>query len=38
MAFYGVPATVRASFGLYNYHAEIEPLCTALREAQELFA
>ncbi len=38
MAFYGVPATVRASFGLYNYRAEIEPLCTALREAQELFA
>ena len=38
MAFYGVPATVRASFGLYNYHAEIESLCTALREAQELFA
>ena len=38
MAFYGVPATVRASFGLYNYLAEIEPLCTALREAQELFA
>ena len=38
MAFYGVPATVRASFALYNYHAEIEPLCTALREARELFA
>ena len=38
MAFYGVPATVRASFALYNYRAEIEPLCTALREAQELFA
>jgi len=29
---------VRASFALYNYRAEIEPLCTALREAQELFA
>ncbi len=38
MAFYGVPATVRASFGLYNYRAEIVPLCKALREAQELFA
>ena len=38
MAFYGVPATVRASFALYNYRAEIEPLCTALHEAQELFA
>ncbi len=38
MAFYGVPATVRASFALYNYHAEIEPLCTALHEAQDLFA
>jgi len=38
MAFYGVPATVRASFGLYNYRAEIVPLCKALREAQGLFA
>ncbi|MDP6274858.1 MAG: cysteine desulfurase [Candidatus Poseidoniia archaeon] len=38
MAFYGVPATVRASFALYNYRAEIEPLCTALHEAQDLFA
>ncbi len=38
MAFYGVPATVRASFGLYNYRAEIDPLCKALCEAQELFA
>ena len=38
MAFYGVPATIRASFGLYNDHAEIDPLCNALREAQELFA
>ena len=37
MAFYGVPATVRASFGLYNYRAEIIPLCKALRKAQELF-
>jgi|TARA_Y100000310_G_scaffold250750_1_gene257090 cysteine desulfurase/selenocysteine lyase len=38
MAFYGVPATVRVSFGLYNYCAEIEPLYAALCEAQELFA
>jgi len=38
MAFYGVPATVRASFGLYNYRAEIDPLCKALHEAQGLFA
>lgn len=34
---YGLPATARASFGIYNTLEEIDVLVTALRKAQELF-
>jgi cysteine desulfurase/selenocysteine lyase len=34
---FGVPATARASFGLYNTPDEVEVLATALRRARELF-
>ncbi len=37
MARYGVPATVRASFGLYNTHAEIDALFAALGKVKEIF-
>jgi cysteine desulfurase/selenocysteine lyase len=32
-----VPATARASFGLYNTLEEVETLAAALRKARELF-
>lgn len=34
---FGVPATVRASFGLYNTRAEIDALCAGLRRVREIF-
>jgi len=34
---YDVPATVRASFGLYNTRAEIDALVDGLRRVQEIF-
>jgi cysteine desulfurase/selenocysteine lyase len=34
---FGVPATARASFGLYNTHREVEALAAAVRHAQEVF-
>ena len=34
---FGVPATARASFGLYNTLEEVEALATALHKARELF-
>ncbi len=34
---YGVPATTRASFALYNTRAEVEFFAAALRKAKELF-
>ena len=37
MEIFGVPATVRASFSLYNTPAEIDVLAEALRETLELF-
>ncbi|MDG2335728.1 MAG: cysteine desulfurase [Myxococcota bacterium] len=37
MTRFGVPATVRASFSLYNTPAEIDVLVAALRETRELF-
>jgi cysteine desulfurase/selenocysteine lyase len=38
MEIFGVPATVRASFSLYNTPAEIDLLAAALGETQELFS
>ena len=38
MDFFGVPATVRASFACYNTHEEIERLVAGITRAQELFA
>ena len=35
---YGVTATCRASFGLYNTRDEVDTLAQALRKAQEIFA
>ncbi len=37
MQFFRVPATARASFALYNTHAEVDALAAALREAIEVF-
>lgn len=37
MEFYGVPATVRASFGIYNTRDEVEQLVAALRDVREVF-
>jgi cysteine desulfurase/selenocysteine lyase len=34
---FGVPATCRASFALYNTRAEVDVLVRALTKAQELF-
>jgi cysteine desulfurase/selenocysteine lyase len=34
---YGIPATVRASFGMYNTEAEIAALVRGLRKVQEMF-
>src|SRR5262249_35076568 len=34
---FGVPATARASFGLYNTLEEVEALAAALHKARELF-
>jgi len=38
MEYYGVPATARASFGLYNTEDDVERLAAALIEAREVFA
>jgi len=38
MEIFGVPATVRASFSLYNTPAEVDALAAALGETQELFS
>lgn len=37
MDFFGVPATVRASFGLYNTRGDVDRLLSGLEEAAELF-
>ncbi len=37
MARFGVPATTRASFGVYNTPEEVEALAAALRKTRELF-
>jgi len=38
MAHFGVPATARASFALYNTEAEIEALAMGIAKARDLFA
>jgi cysteine desulfurase/selenocysteine lyase len=38
LARYGVTATCRASFGLYNTREEVDVLADALVKAQEFFA
>jgi cysteine desulfurase/selenocysteine lyase len=35
---YGVPATARASFAVYNTHEEVDALVAAIHKVQELFA
>jgi cysteine desulfurase/selenocysteine lyase len=35
---YGVPATARASFGVYNTIEEIDRLAVALARVREIFA
>jgi cysteine desulfurase/selenocysteine lyase len=37
MARFGVPATARASFGLYNRHEDVDVLITGLLRAREIF-
>ncbi|MEJ2400556.1 MAG: cysteine desulfurase [Xanthomonadales bacterium] len=37
MQFYGVPATARASFGMYNTKAEVDVFIEALLKAREMF-
>ncbi|MBX3475725.1 MAG: cysteine desulfurase [Planctomycetes bacterium] len=37
MAFFGVPATIRASFAFYNTRAEVDALVKGIRKVQELF-
>jgi cysteine desulfurase/selenocysteine lyase len=37
MRHFGVAATARASFALYNTHREVEALAAAVRHAQEMF-
>jgi cysteine desulfurase/selenocysteine lyase len=37
MDFFGVPATARASFGLYNAPEEIDALVAGVRRAIEMF-
>ena len=37
MQFFGVPATARASFGLYNTLEEVDVLAEALEKAREMF-
>ncbi|MBI2061121.1 MAG: cysteine desulfurase [Nitrospirae bacterium] len=35
---YGIPATARASFGMYNTKSEVDALAKGIRKAQEFFA
>jgi cysteine desulfurase/selenocysteine lyase len=38
MSYYGLPATVRASFGCYNTHGDIDRLIAGLGRVHEVFA
>lgn len=37
MAFFGIPATIRASFAFYNTRAEVDALVKGIKKVQELF-
>lgn len=37
MRFFGIPATARASFGIYNTEEEVDTLVSAVRKVKELF-
>ena len=37
MQFFGVPATARASFGMYNTTEEVDIFIEALMQAREMF-
>ncbi len=37
MDFYGVPGTARASYSIYNTHADVEALFVGIRKAKSLF-
>ena len=38
MQFFGIPATTRASFALYNTEAEVDTLMRGITKVQEMFA
>ena len=38
MQFFGVPATVRASFALYNTEEEVDALVRGISRVQEIFS
>jgi len=38
MEHFGVPATVRASFALYNTQREVDALVAGLQEVREIFS
>jgi cysteine desulfurase/selenocysteine lyase len=38
MEFFGIPATARASLGLYNTRQEIDALVAALEKVAEVFS
>jgi cysteine desulfurase/selenocysteine lyase len=38
MQFFGIPATTRASFALYNTEAEVDTLMRGIKTVQEMFA
>jgi cysteine desulfurase/selenocysteine lyase len=37
MTRFGIPGTARASFAVYNTHAEVDALMAAIRKTQKLF-
>jgi cysteine desulfurase/selenocysteine lyase len=37
MAQFGLPATARASFGLYNQRSEVDALVAAIGKVEEMF-
>lgn len=37
MDYFGIPGTVRASFGLYNTYTDVDQLCDALHKVQQVF-